>query len=117
MSLAFIASTNSPGGVQVELDSAKSPFAQYVFFADDKLAGIAQPKKDGNLDIALQNLYADLDIAESLSNILGKPIRRLTADSVTFADGTAEKTDPARMTEAEKQHFIALIRPYLWWGE
>jgi len=110
------------GGVQVELDSAKSPFAQYVFFADDKLAGIAQPKSGrgknaGKLEIPLQNLYADLDIAESLSNILGKPIRRLTADSVTFADGAAEKTDPARMTEAEKQHFIEMIRPYLWWGE
>jgi len=108
---------NYAGGAQVELDSAKSPFAQYVFFADDKLAGVAQPKKDGNLDIPLQNLYADLDIAESLSNILGKPIRRLTADSVTFADGTTEKTDPARMTEVEKRHFIEMIRPYLWWGE
>lgn len=48
--------------------------------------------------------------------MLGKPIRRRIADSVTFADGTTEKTDPATMTEEEKLHFVSLIRPYLWWG-
>jgi len=110
-------------GEQLELDSAKSPFEQYVFFADDKLAHVVAPKKGrgksggGELEIKLQNLYLDIDIAESLSNILGKPIRRRCADSVTFADGTVEKTDPTTMTEQEKRHFIALIRPYLWWGE
>ena len=103
-------------GEQLELDSAKSPFEQYVFFADDKLAHAAQPK-NGKLEINLKNLYPDIDIAESISNILGKPIRRRTADSVTFTDGTVEKTDPATMTEPEKQRLTALLRPYLWWGE
>jgi len=103
-------------GEQLELDSAKSPFEQYVFFADDKLAHAAQPK-NGKLEIDLKNLYPDIDIAESISNLLGKPIRRRTADSVTFTDGTVEKTDPATMTEPEKQRLTALLRPYLWWGE
>ena len=62
-------------------------------------------------------MYSDIDIAESLSNILGKPIRRRTADTVTFADGTTEKTNPTTMTEEEKRHFISLVKPYLWWGE
>jgi len=105
-------------GQQLELDSAKSPFEQYVFFADDKLAHAVNPKKgSGKLEIKLKNLYPDIDIAESLSNILGKQIRKRTADTVTFADGTTEKTDPATMTEHDKQHFISLIRTYLWWGE
>jgi len=73
--------------------------------------------ESGKLEIELKNLYPDLDIAKSLSNILGKQTRKRTADTVTFADGTTEKTDPATMTEPEKQHFILLIKPYLWWGE
>ncbi len=109
-------------GEQLELDSAKSPFEQYVFFGDDKLAHAiklkkGKSKKNGKLDINLQNLYPDMDIAESLSNILGKPIRKRTADSVTFADGVTEKTNPSTMTEKEKQHFVSLLKPYLWWGE
>lgn len=64
----------------------------------------------------LRGLYSDVDIAESLANIVGKPICHRIADSATFADGTTEKIDPATMTEEEKLHFVSLIRPYLWWG-
>ena len=104
-------------GEQLEIDSQKSPFEQYVFFGDDKLAHAVQSAKNGKMEINLKDLYKDIDIAESLSNILGKPIRRHATDEVTFADGTTEKTNPAKMTEAEKRHFISLIKPYLWWGE
>ena len=104
-------------GKQLELDSAKSPFEQYVFFGDDKLANTVKPQKNGKLKINLKGLYPDVDIAESLSNILGKPIRKLAADSVTFADGSVEKTDPAKMTAEEQRRFVSLVKPYLWWGE
>ena len=105
-------------GEQLEIDSTRSPFEQYVFFGDDKLAHAVKPSKNGELDINLQDLYPDIDIAESLSNILGKQIRKRTADSVTFEDGSTEKTNPAKMTKEEKQHFIvSLMKPYLWWGE
>ena len=108
-------------GQQLELDSTKSPFAQYVFFGDDKLAHVVKRKKgkvkgSDDLEINLHDLYPDMDIAESLSNILGKPIRKRTADSVTFADGSTEKINPMKMNEKEKQHFVSLIKPYLWWG-
>ena len=104
-------------GEQLELDSAKSPFEQYVFFGDDKLAHAVNPLRDGKLKINLHDLYSDIDIAESLANILGKQIRHRKASTVTFADGTTEKTNPAAMKEEEKRHFISLIKPYLWWGE
>ena len=104
-------------GEQLELDSVKSPFEQYVFFGDDKLAHIIKPSENGSLDINLQYLYPDIDTAESLSNILGKQIRKRTADSVIFEDGTTEKTDTATMTAEEKQRFVSLVKPYLWWGE
>ena len=103
-------------GEQLELDSLKSPFEQYVFFGDDKLAHAVKPLKNGELKINLQDLYPDIDIAESISNVLGKTIRHRSVDTVTFSDGTTEKTNPATMTEKEKQHFISLIKPYLWWG-
>ena len=104
-------------GEQIEIDSLKSPFEQYVFFNDDKLAHAVQVVNKERLEINLHDLYPDVDIAESLSNALGKPIRCRTADQVTFADGTTEKTNPAKMTAEEKQHFITLLKPYLWWGE
>ena len=101
------------------MDSNKTPFEQYVFFGDDKLAhvGKADHAGGGKLEINLKNLYPDMDIAESLANILGKQIRRRTADSVTFTDGATEMTEPLKMDEKEKLHFISLIKPYLWWGK
>ena len=98
------------------MDSAKSPFEQYVFFGDDKLAYAVKALKNGKLEINLRQLYPDMDIAESLSNILGKEICKRTADSVTFEDGSTEKTNPATMTAEEQRHFVALIKPCLWWG-
>ena len=104
-------------GEQLELDSAKSPFEQYVFFGDDKLAHAVKPLMDGKLKINLHDLYPDIDIAESLANILGKSIRQRAADTVTFADDSTAKINPATMTEEEKRHFLSLIKSYLWWGE
>ena len=104
-------------GEQLELDSQKSPFEQYVFFGDDKLARAVNLSGDDTLEINLHDLYPDIDVAESLSNILGKTIRTRTEDAATFTDGSTEKIDPAIMTEKEKQHFLSLIKPYLWWGE
>ncbi len=102
---------------QLEIDSAKSPFEQYVFFGDDKLAYIVQALKNGKLKINLRQLYPDMDIAETLSNLLGQEIRKRTADSVTFADGSTQKINPATMTAAELASFVALLRPCLWWGD
>ena len=112
-----LSSARYSDGEQLELDSAKSPFEQYVFFADDKLSHVAERLKNGELKINLGGLYADIDIAESLSHAAGKAIKRITRDSVIFADDSEVKTDPARMSAAERQRFIAMIKPYLWWGE
>lgn len=104
-------------GEQLELDSGKSPFEQYVFFGEDKYTHAVRLLKSGKLSINLHGLYSDIDIAESLANVLGKQIRHRTEDTVTFADGTTEKINPTTMTNEERQHFVALIKPYLWWGK
>ena len=105
------------GGRQLDLDSTKSPFEQYVFFGDEKLTHTVTALKNKKLKINLKELYPDIDIAESISNIIGKPIQHRTADEVTFTDGSTEKINPKTMTEEEKLHFVGIIKPYLWWGE
>lgn len=102
---------------QLELDSVKSPFEQYVFFGDDKFSQFVDLSDANSIKINLSDMYDDIDIAESLSNVLGKPIRRISNDEVLFADGSVEKINPDTMAESEKLHFISLIKPYLWWGE
>lgn len=103
-------------GEQLTLDSTKSPFENTSSSETTSSPKAVRPLKNGKLKIKLRDLYPNVDVVESLANIVGKPIRRRTADSVTFTDGTTEKTDPATMTEEEKLHFVSLIRPYLWWG-
>ena len=85
-----------------------------AYFGDGKLAHAVELLKNGKLKINLQNLYPDIDIAESLSNISGKQIRKRVAESVTFLDRSAGETTLSSMTEQENQKFILLIKPYLW---
>ena len=101
---------------QLELDSRKSPFEQYVFFSDEKFSQAVNLADGDSIDINLGDLYDDIDIAESLSNILGKPIRSVDADRVTFADGSSERINTEKMNGEEKLRFISLIKPYIWWG-
>lgn len=97
-------------------DAGKTPLQQYVFLSDDKFANVVKVATD-KLDISLDSLYPGIDIAESLSNILGKEIKSRNADAVTFVDGETRKINPKRMNEAEKLEFIDALRPYIWWGE
>lgn len=102
---------------QLELDSMKTPFEQYVFFGDDKFSQFVDLSDENSIKINLTDLYDDIDLAESLSNVLGKSISKISSDEVSFTDGSVEKICPDKMTESEKLHFVSLIKPYLWWGE
>lgn len=97
-------------------DGNKSSFAQYIFNTDQKLTDfIKVSSKDINLN--LNDIYPDIDIAETLSNITGKHIAKKNVDTVEFVDGTVEKINPEKMNLDEKMHFISLIKPLIWWGE
>lgn len=56
--------------------------------------------------VALSTLYKDIDIAETLSNLTGKWIKRICADSVEFVDGEVVDT---------KNLDWKLIKPLIWW--
>jgi hypothetical protein len=83
-------------------------FSQYVFFRDLKLVeGLEIDKKTKKVSVHLDRLYPDIDLAETLSCITGKWIKRVTAEEVEFADGSRESlTDPD----------WRLIKPFIFWG-
>jgi len=96
----------------------KKAFEQYVFYADQKFAHVLDAEKD-SLEIDFDKLYPNIDFAETISNLLGLPIKKITKDSVVLQDGDGEKeikTDYKNMTESEKIAFVKLLKPAMWWG-
>jgi hypothetical protein len=86
-------------------------YNRYVFLSDEKLLeAIELDRRENRVKIDFARLYDDVDIAETLSNLLGSPIRRITPESVTLDDGTPD---------GETLHFGALdfarVKPLLWW--
>jgi adenine-specific DNA-methyltransferase len=98
--------------------SALSPYEQYIFYADEKLTkGFKMQEK---LEIDLEKVYSNIDINETISNLLGLHIIRLDSDGVILDNDGDElfiKTNVINMTEDEKMEFILQIRPLIWWGE
>ena len=99
--------------------SDKKTFEEYIFYADQKFADILKVEKD-NLQLNFNKLYENIDFPETISNVLGLPIKRITKDSVILLDGKNEKeinTDYENMTNDEKLQFVRLLKPLLWWGK
>lgn len=88
---------------------------QYLFLRDPKLLKALQVNlEQGTVQVDLSRLYQDIDLAETLSNLTGKWIKRIHPDpndptkpgKVEFADGT---------TEDLKNPDWRLIKPLIWW--
>lgn len=66
------------------------------------------------MQVCLERLYPNIDLAEALSNLLGKPIRRIAPDP-------ADPTRPAKVifadgSEADLQNpDWEPVRPLIWW--
>ncbi|MDW8030139.1 MAG: site-specific DNA-methyltransferase, partial [Armatimonadota bacterium] len=85
----------------------------YLFLRDAKLSDALQIEGD-SVQVWPKQLYPNIDLAETLSNLLGKPIRQIVPDpddptrpaKVIFADGS----------EADLQNpDWKLIKPLIWW--
>ncbi|WAM36914.1 site-specific DNA-methyltransferase [Caldicellulosiruptor acetigenus] len=106
---------NTPADI---LDTKKA-FEQYIFFADEKFAYVLEVNGD-KLEIDFDKLYPNIDFAETISNLLGLPIKKITKTSVILQDGDREKEikiDYKNMSNEEKLEFVKLLKPLLWWGE
>ncbi|MCD6226725.1 MAG: hypothetical protein J7J93_02945, partial [Candidatus Aenigmarchaeota archaeon] len=62
--------------------------------------------KNNKVKVDLSKLYPDIDIAETLSNLLGKWIKKISKNEVEFEDG--EKINL-------KDLDYKIIRPLIWW--
>jgi len=62
--------------------------------------------KNDKVKIDLSKLYENIDIAETLSNLTGKWIKKINANEVEFSDG-------AKININDLDY--KLIKPLLWW--
>lgn len=85
----------------------ESPYNQYVFMRDLKLLETLEiDYKNDKIDVDLAKLYPNIDIAETLSNLLGKWVKKITPKSIEFEDG--EKIHTGELD-------YKLIKPLIWW--
>ncbi|ADC89916.1 DNA methylase N-4/N-6 domain protein [Thermocrinis albus DSM 14484] len=82
-------------------------YNQYVFLKDLKMLEAVEIDYENNkVKVDLSKLYDNIDLAETLSNLLGKWIKKITSDYVEFEDG--ERIDL-------KDIDYKIIKPLIWW--
>jgi len=86
---------------------SKTPYQEYVFMKDEKmLKAIDIDYENDRVKVDLSKLYPNVDIAETLSNLTGKWIKKISNSEVEFEDGTKIKT---------KDLDYKLIKQLIWW--
>jgi len=86
---------------------SKTPYQEYVFMKDEKmLKALKIDYKKEKVKVDLSKLYPNIDIAETLSNLTGKWIKKISDTEVEFEDGTKINT---------KDLDYKLIKPLIWW--
>lgn len=85
----------------------ESPYSSYVFMKDQKmLQTLEVDYKKNKVDVDLNKVYPAIDIAETLSNLSGKWIKKISQDSVELEDGEVINL---------KDIDYRLIKPLIWW--
>ena len=85
----------------------EDPYNQYVFMRDLKMLESLEIDYEHNkVKVDLSRLYSNIDIPETLSNLLGKWIKKITPDYVEFEGG--ERIDL-------KDLDYKMIKSLIWW--
>lgn len=85
----------------------QDPYNQYVFMKDPKMLDALEIDYENNkVKVDLTKLYPNIDIPETLSNLLGKWIKKINSTEVEFEDG--KKIDL-------KDLDFRLIKDLIWW--
>ncbi len=85
----------------------QDPYNQYIFMKDLKmLEALELDYKKNKVKVDLFKLYQNIDIPETLSNLLGKWIKKINHDEVEFED--REKVNIKDLN-------YRLIKPLIWW--
>ncbi len=86
---------------------SKTPYQEYVFMKDEKMLNALEiDYEEEKVKVDLNKLYSDIDIAETLSNLTGKWIKKINDGEVEFEDGMKINT---------KDLDYKLIKPLIWW--
>jgi adenine specific DNA methylase Mod len=86
---------------------SKTPYQEYVFMKDEKMLKSLEIDYEKNkVKVDLSKLYPNIDIAETLSNLTGKWIKKISDDEVEFEDG--KKIDIKNLD-------YKFIKPLIWW--
>lgn len=95
-------------GDQKPLLTGSDPYGPYAFLRDLRLMKdtVRLDETADAVSVRLDALYPGIDLAETLSNVTGKGIRRITRERVEFQDGSS-----ASLTEPDWH----LLKPLLWW--
>ena len=82
-------------------------YTSYAFLRDLKLLeAVKVDKKKNKVEVKLEKLYEGIDLAETLSCLTGKWIKRITKDSVEFQDGTTASLSAPEWND---------VKPLVWW--
>ena len=101
-------------GTPATLFDSTKPFENYVFFADKKFSDVLDAgSKD--LKVDLNKLYKNIDIPETISNLIGYNIKAISKDSVTLTNNKKYLTNIENMNNEQKLDFLKLIKPLIWW--
>jgi len=87
---------------------SKTPYQRYVFMKDEKmLKALEIDYKNNKVKVDLSKLYTNIDIAETLSNLTGKWIKKIEADRV-WLEGIDDPIDTKNLD-------YKLIKQLIWW--
>ena len=81
--------------------------SKYVFLKDEKmLKALEIDYENKKVNVDLSKLYENIDIAETISNLTGKWIKKIRENEVEFEDGSIANI---------KDLDYKLIKPLIWW--
>lgn len=87
----------------------QDPYNQYIFMRDLKLLSALEIDYENNkVKVDLSKLYKNIDIPETLSNLLGSRIKKINTNKVEFENG--EKINIKNLD-------YKLIKPLVWWSD
>ena len=90
----------------MDLDSVDI-YNQYVFLKDTKMLDTMElDSRENRIKIDFNEIYPNIDLAETLSNLKGKFIKRVEKDAVVFEDN-----EKVRFSDID----FRTIRPLIWW--
>lgn len=103
----------------ISIFNANNPYNQYVFLADNKFTDVLKIDSD-NTELNFDFVYENIDWPETLSNLYGLPIKKISSNKVVLDNNSEDleiNFDFNNMSSDEKIDFTQRIKSLIWWGD